>query len=86
MRMLIAVIVLASLASAADARTRITVFPRERPIIEHPYAVEFVLSYALCSFHLFSLGPVIPGDLRIGSCAYRLGLLPPPPSRRYVRR
>ena len=85
MKTIIAVIAFVVLAGAADARPRITVHPKPRPIIEHPYAVEFVLSYMLCAFHLFSLGPdVRPGDPRMGSCVYRMRLLPHPSPRRAV--
>ena len=54
--------------STADAQRRVTVYPRERPIVAHPYGVELALSKILCGFHLFSLGPN-PRPGSVGSCA-----------------
>ena len=56
--------------SVVDARQRqrVSVYPRERPIVAHPYGVELALSKMLCGFHLFSLGPN-PRPGSVGSCA-----------------
>jgi hypothetical protein len=63
-----ALILLTSAAEAARKRTRVTVHPQQyqsqRPITQHPFAVDYVLRTILCSFHLFSIGP----QGRPGSC------------------
>lgn len=80
----VAALLLISFTEAADAarkRTRITVHPRtpitERPIYQHPFAVDFVLRSVLCSFHVFSVGP----QGKPGSCAQ---YLPQPTPHRVV--
>ena len=68
MRAFIAAIALLIAASTvADARTRVTV-NKKRPIVKHPYAIEYVLSYIFCGFHVFSVGPQ-PKPGQLGECA-----------------
>lgn len=71
MKTIIAAIALLLVAtSVADARKRqrIVVQPQGRVIMEHPYGVTYVLSYILCGFHVFSVGPN-PKPGQLGSCA-----------------
>lgn len=63
-----ALLLLASSVADARKRQRITVQPQGRVIVEHPRGVEIVLSYILCGFHVFSVGPN-PRPGQLGACA-----------------
>lgn len=66
----LAMMLVLAFTSVADARKRqrITVQPQGRVIAEHPYAVTYALSYMLCAFHVFSVGPN-PKPGQLGECA-----------------
>lgn len=61
----IALMFVATTAAEARKRTRVTVYPTQRPIVAHPFAVDFLLRNILCAFHVFSVGP----QGKPGSCA-----------------
>jgi len=81
MKILIALLMLfavtaESQAKRSNTRDRITVHPVQRPIVTHPYAVDYVMSYILCGFHVFSVGPN-PRPGQLGSCADRFNYAQP---------
>lgn len=75
MKVLAALALVLVFTATADAatrkRTRITVQPHRfepRPVVQHPFAVQFALETLLCAFHVFSIGP----QGKPGSCADRV--------------
>lgn len=76
-KLLMAAAVLIALTTQADARKRqrVTVYAHpsqplheQRLIRRHPIAVEYMLAYIFCGFHVFSVGPE-PKPGQLGSCA-----------------
>ena len=80
MKILIALLMLFAVTAESQARSstrdRITVRPVQRPIVSHPYAVDYALSYIFCGFHVFSVGPN-PRPGQLGSCADRFNYAQP---------
>jgi hypothetical protein len=78
MKILLALLMLFAVTAESQARTRerVTVHPVQRPIVTHPYAVDYVLSYIFCGFHVFSVGPN-PRPGQLGSCADRFNYAQP---------
>lgn len=69
----VSLITLMLAATAADARTRVRVTKYvERPIAEHPYAVNFVLAAILCAFAAYS----VPPGQQAGQCPPRADVTP----------
>lgn len=60
LRVITGLLLLLMLTASADARTKVRVTKEvQRPIAEHPYAVELALSAMLCHF---AVGATAPGQ------------------------